>query len=219
MEISYLVSPAEELDFAGKQFDCITACQCYWYFDNQKAAPVFARLLKPHGELLLLCMEWLPYSDKIAEASEKLVLQYNPKWSGAGETKHPISVAPELLEYFDLTYHEEYELDVSFTRTSWNGRMKACRGIGASLTPEEIAAWEKEHLQLLERIAPETFLVRHYAAIAGTAKEVNMHRIQAKNILSATNGMNLYRGAHTAASIATVVRHAIKWDTILKMWQ
>ena len=28
----------------------------------------------------------------------------------------------------------------------------------------------------------------------GTAKEVNMHRIQAKNILSATNGMNLYRG-------------------------
>ena len=37
MEISYLVSPAEELDFAGKQFDCITACQCYWYFDNQKA--------------------------------------------------------------------------------------------------------------------------------------------------------------------------------------
>ena len=25
MEISYLVSPAEELDFAGKQFDCITA--------------------------------------------------------------------------------------------------------------------------------------------------------------------------------------------------
>ena len=171
MEISYLVSPAEELDFAGKQFDCITACQCYWYFDNQKAAPVFARLLKPHGELLLLCMEWLPYSDKIAEASEKLVLQYNPKWSGAGETKHPISVAPELLEYFDLTYHEEYELDVSFTRTSWNGRMKACRGIGASLTPEEIAAWEKEHLQLLERIAPETFLVRHYAAIAELRKK------------------------------------------------
>ena len=28
----------------------------------------------------------------------------------------------------------------------------------------------------------------------GTAKEVNMHWIQAKNILSATNGMNLYRG-------------------------
>ena len=106
-----------------------------------------------------------------SSAGEKLVLQYNPKWSGAGETKHPISVAPELLEYFDLTYHEEYELDVSFTRTSWNGRMKACRGIGASLTPEEIAAWEKEHLQLLERIAPETFLVRHYAAIAELRKK------------------------------------------------
>ena len=40
-----------------------------------------------------------------------------------------------------------------------------------SLTPEEIAAWEKEHLQLLERIAPEAFLVRHYAAIAELRKK------------------------------------------------
>ena len=78
---------------------------------------------------------------------------------------HPIAVAPELLEYFNLTYHEEYLLDVPFTRDSWNGRMKACRGIGASLSEKEVAAFEEAHMQLLQQIAPEHFAIQHYAAM------------------------------------------------------
>lgn len=69
------------------------------------------------------------------------------------------------------THQMEIDLDVPFTQESWNGRMKACRGIGASLPPEEIAAWEAEHLQLLERIAPESFTIRHYAALAELTKK------------------------------------------------
>lgn len=116
-------------------------------------------------------MQWLPYEDPIAHASEELVLQYNPNWSGAGERKHPIAIAEEWLAYFTVTHQMEIDLDVPFTRESWNGRMKACRGIGASLPPEKIAAWEAEHLQLLERIAPESFSVRHYAALAELTKK------------------------------------------------
>lgn len=48
--------------------------------------------------------------------------------------------------------------------------MKACRGVGASLPPEEIAAWEKEHMQMLETIAPEEFYIKHYAALAQLKK-------------------------------------------------
>lgn len=166
MGISYVVSAAEDLDFPAASFDCITACQCYWYFQNEKVAPLFSRILKPHGRLFLLCMEWLPFEDRIAGASESLVLRYNPSWTGAGETMHPISPAPELLEHFTMTYHTEYLLDVPFTRLGWNGRMRSCRGISASLSPEKIAAWEKEHLEMLSAIAPEQFTIRHYAAIA-----------------------------------------------------
>ena len=53
-----------------------------------------------------------------------------------------------------------------FTRESWNGRMKACRGIGASLTKREIAAWEREHKKLLAEIAPAEFHILHYGAVA-----------------------------------------------------
>ena len=124
------------------------------------------RMLKPGGHMLILYMAWLPYEDKIAGASEELVLKYSPGWSGAGETVHPIFIPEEYTPYFEMEYHEEYRLKVPFTRESWNGRMKSCRGIGASLAGEEIRAWEQEHRKLLAEIAPESFEILHYGAIA-----------------------------------------------------
>ena len=167
MQIAYQVCAAEDLDFPEHSLDVITACQCFWYFDYDVVSPVFARMLKPGGSLLLLYMAWLPYEDKIAEASEKLVLKYSPFWTGAGETRKPIPVPERLLEDFKLVFHEEFDLRVAFTRESWNGRMKACRGVGASLPPEQVKAWEREHRALLERTAPEKFEILHYGALAG----------------------------------------------------
>ena len=65
-------------------------------------------------------------------------------------------------------------MKVPFTRESWNGRIKACRGIGASLSDNEILMWEREHRDLLENIAPAEFDVLHYAAVA----ELKMIRIK-----------------------------------------
>ena len=44
--------------------------------------------------------------------------------------------------------------------------MKACRGIGASLSEQEIFDWEREHMVLLKEIAPAEFQILHYGAIA-----------------------------------------------------
>ena len=111
-------------------------------------------------------MAWLPFEDDIARRSEELVLKYNPEWSGAGETRKPINIPDPINRYFELADHEEYDLCVHFTRESWHGRIRACRGIGASLSEGEIASWEKEHTELLRRIAPEKFGILHYAALA-----------------------------------------------------
>ena len=171
MEIDYYTAASEEISFPNETFDVITACQCFWYFDHEKIMPELFRILKPGGSILVLYMAWLPYEDKIAAASEKLVLRYSPKWSGAGETMHPIDIPGCYNEKFELVYHEEYPVQVHFTRESWNGRMKACRGIGASLTEKEISSWEKEHRALLERIAPAEFDIAHYGAIAQLQKK------------------------------------------------
>lgn len=170
MNIDYYALSAENIDFPDDSFDVITACQCFWYFDHPQIMPKLFRMLKPNGRIVILYMAWLPFQDKIAGASERLVLQYSPKWSGAGETIHPIMIPDCYKEKFELVYHEEYPLSVHFTRESWNGRMKACRGIGASLTEEEVAAWEQEHLELLAHIAPAEFDILHYGAIAELKK-------------------------------------------------
>lgn len=166
MAIDYYTVSAENLHFPDDNFDVITACQCFWYFDHRQVLPNLVRMLKQGGSLLVLYMAWMPYEDKIAGASEKLVLKYSPDWSGAGEKLHPIVIPDCYCQYFESTYREEYPLKVHFTRKTWNGRMKACRGIGASLTEDEIDSWEHEHLQLLSEIAPEEFDILHYAAMA-----------------------------------------------------
>ena len=172
MQIDFQTAAAEEIRFADESFDIVTACQCFWYFDHAKLSPILARILKPEGKLVVLFMAWLPYEDTIAKASEDLVLKYNPEWTGYGETKHPIHIRQAVLDYFEPVEHEEYDLSVPFTRESWHGRMRACRGVGASLNAEELAGWETEHRELLETIAPEKFSIHHYAAIAVLKKRV-----------------------------------------------
>ena len=166
LKIDFQAVPTEQIEFEKESFDVITACQCFWYFDHEKVMPKLAGLLKSGGKLLILYMAWLPYEDRIAGASEELVLKYSPKWSGAGETRHPIWIPDIAYEYFEMEDHEEYDLMVPFTKESWHGRMRACRGVGASLSEEELARWDREHRELLDRIASEEFEVKHYAALA-----------------------------------------------------
>ena len=166
MDIKYIVSSTEDISFPDETFDVITACQCFWYFDHKKTAPKLFNMLKKDGKLLVLYMAWLPFEDKIAGESETLVLKYSPDWSGARETVRPIDIPDCVYDYFEMISREEYLIKVPFTKETWHGRMKACRGVGASLSNEELKKWECEHLALLDKIAPNEFEVLHYCALA-----------------------------------------------------
>jgi len=166
MDIDFQVAATEQIDFPRNSFDVITACQCFWYFDYEKVIPSLAEILKNGGKLLILYMAWLPLEDPIAGKSEELVLKYSPNWSGARETRKPIHIPKIAYDYFQLEDHEEYDLDVPFTRETWHGRMRSCRGVGASLSEEKLARWDTEHRELLARIAPDRFSIRHYAALS-----------------------------------------------------
>lgn len=165
MNIDFKAVLAEKIDYPADFFDVITACQCFWYFDHVKVAPELHRLLRKDGKLVILYMAWLPFEDEIAGRSEVLIHKFNPDWTGGGETKHPIHIPDVMYDYFNMEEHEEYDLNVPFTRETWHGRMIACRGVGASLSPEELARWDVEHRKLLEAV-PDSFNVLHYAAIS-----------------------------------------------------
>jgi hypothetical protein len=85
-------------------------------------------------------------------------------------TVHPVWVPDEYLQYFDLVSQNEFRVDVPFTRDSWHGRMRACRGVGASMSPADLESWDKEHYKMLEAAASESFTVKHYVSIAELQK-------------------------------------------------
>ncbi len=171
LNIDYIVSPAEELEFPPDSFDVITACQCFMYFDKDRLIPKIHKWLKPDGHFLILFMAWLPYESEIAMNSEKLVLKYNPEWSGKGLTRYEVATPEWSTNYFDTVHKISFDIDLPFTRESWHGRIKACRGIGASSLPKEtIAQWEQEHLTMLKSV-PENFTIPHYATILDLKKK------------------------------------------------
>jgi hypothetical protein len=63
----------------------------------------------------------------------------------------------------DFRLHAMFAFDeaIPFTWESWRGRFRACRGIGATLTPEQVAAFDRDHDRLLRRSTPENFSVLH----------------------------------------------------------
>lgn len=165
LDIKYIVSQVEKLEFEENTFDVITACQCFMYFDKNILLPKIHKWLKPNGHLLIMFMNWLPYESEIAYKSEELVLKYNPSWSGKGSARSEIETPDWLDDMFTVSNKIAFDINVKFTRDTWHGRIKACRGIGTgALTKEEIAKWETEHKAILSSY-PEKFTIPHFATI------------------------------------------------------
>ncbi len=157
----FQVAAAESLPFADDAFDVVTANQCWLYFDLARAVPEVLRVLGPGGRLLVSHFSFMPRLDPIVEASERLVLEYNPDWTGADWDGVIPAVPGWSKESFDLVGLFVYDEPIPFTRESWRGRMRALRGIAASLPEETVLAFDRAHETLLESIAGERFDIWH----------------------------------------------------------
>lgn len=167
MDIQFYPVATEDLDFPAKSFDLISAAQCFMYFKRETALPKIANLLKDDGIFLVLYMAWLPEKDEITKKSLDSVRKANPNWNGGQTYESPLTFNDYTMSIFDMAFHKEMYVDVPFTRESWNGRVKACRGIGASLSEDEIAVWEKNHIAMLQEIMPEETTIPHFVQMAG----------------------------------------------------
>jgi SAM-dependent methyltransferase len=161
LPIRFITGAAEAAEFPPQSFDIISCGQSWLYFDAQRLIPLVKKWLKPGGKLVLTHLSWLPRQDPIAQASEQLILRYNPQWSDADfPGSRTIQHAWSRQDFCLVTYHA-YEEALPFTRESWRGRIRACRAIGAALPPAEVERFDQEHDALLRQIAPDAFTVVH----------------------------------------------------------
>ncbi len=165
MAIEFIVVPAERTGLPDDTFDAITACQCFVYFDKPVVLPEIQRMLKRGGCFVSSHMMWLPYESDIVAHSESLILKYNPAWTGGGYMRTPPKDFSWCEPWFDLPELIQFDVNIPFTRESWQGRMLACRGIGASsLPPDVIAAFCDEHAAYVNTL-PESFEIPHHVGI------------------------------------------------------
>ena len=109
---------------------------------------------------------------EIAANSERLILKYNPSWSAHSQKRFTYDFPNEAHGLFEIDDSFIYDVPITFTRESWHGRMKACRGIGASSLPaEKIAEFEEEHIGYLTSV-PEIFEIPHFVTIMNLRKSV-----------------------------------------------
>ncbi len=152
--INYIVAPAEKTNLPDNSFDCITAAQCFWYFDRDKMISEIKRMIKPDGKFIKVYLTYT-LDDEIASFSHNLVKKINTSWTPEASGSKDM-----FDDLFDGRVTESFCCDIPFTRESWHGRMCACRGTLASMDKDSYEKWEKMHKEFLSE-CPEEFTIKH----------------------------------------------------------
>jgi SAM-dependent methyltransferase len=167
--VKYVNAPAEDTGLPAAEFDLVTAGQCWHWFDRPRAAAEARRVLKPSGRLVIAHFDWIPLPGNMIEATEQLIEKHNPKWKlGGGLGIYPQWPRDLAVAGFKDIETFSFDLDAIYTHEAWRGRVRASAGVGASLSPEGVAAFDDElRATLAERWPEDPMRVMHrvFAAI------------------------------------------------------
>lgn len=165
--VRFVEGSAEDTGLEGASFDLVTAGQCWWWLDAGRALAETTRVLTRDGRLLIANFSYVPTPGSVPEATERLVLRHNPGWRMAGGA----GVYPGQLLDLDATgFHDvesfSYVEPVAFTHAAWRGRMRACNGVGQSLDPAAVEAFDRELGALLATTFPKELVIPHRVFVA-----------------------------------------------------
>lgn len=153
--VRYFVAAAEETGLPALAFDVVCAGQCWHWFDRARAASEVRRILVTGGRLVIAHYDWLPLSGNVVQATEQLILKHNPEWGLAGRTGVYPAWPTDVAEA-GFGEIETFSTDVPaiYSHEGWRGRIRASAGVGASLSPEGVVAFDAELREMLARWFP-----------------------------------------------------------------
>ena len=173
VNIAYQIAPAEKTGLPDASFDVVMAGQCWHWFDRPQAASEVKRLLKPNGYIVIAHLDWIPLPDNVVEATEALILKYNPAWSmGGGTGMYPAWLSDLAIANFKNIETFSFDLNLQYTHISWRGRIRASAGVAASLSSERVQAFDAELATRLADKFPTDPLPIHHRVWAAIAQKV-----------------------------------------------
>jgi len=157
--IEYRIAPAEATRLPDASADVVSAAQCWHWFDRPAAMREVARLLRPGGRTVIVHFDWIPLEGTLAEATERLIKSYNWRWRlGGGNGMHPRWLTELGNAGYPGLESFSYDVDVAYTPEAWRGRVRATAGVGASLTPRRVEAFDRALAALLASRFPDPVL-------------------------------------------------------------
>jgi SAM-dependent methyltransferase len=163
VDTRYVVARAEDTGLPACTFDVVAAGQCWHWFDRARAANEARRVLTAQGRLVIAYFDWIPVLGNMVEATEKLIEHHNPQWKfGGGVGVHPQVLRDVAAAGFRAIETFSLDLDVPYSHEAWRGRIRASAGVGASLSPDRVAEFDRElETMLRERFAADPLQAFH----------------------------------------------------------
>ena len=169
--VEYRVGRAEQTDLPANWADVVSAGQCWHWFDRPAAARELARILRPTGYLVIAHFDWLPLAGNVVAATEALIQAYNPNWQLGGGTGLYGQWLRDLGEGgYRAIESFSYDLNVPYSHADWRGRIRASAGVGASLPPERVEAFDQGLTSLLQHMHPDPILQIEHRVFAVVAR-------------------------------------------------
>jgi len=163
VQVKQVRARVENAEFAAASFDVITAGQCWHWFDRPRTAAQVRKWLRPGGRLLIAHFDWVPLSGNMVQATERLILAYNPGWTlHSGSGLYPAWLKDVAEAGFADLRTWSFDLDVPYSHADWRGRIRASAGIGATLDAAKVQRFDAELADMLAaRHAAEPMAVPH----------------------------------------------------------
>ena len=147
--IDFRVAPAEDTGFPPRSFDLVTAFCCWHWFDRTRAAAEAHRILKTGGWLVVGAMDFFWEPGNVVDVSGTLIKRHNPAWK-TDQLGFRMGWAEELPpDRFAILDRLDEPLQIAYTQDGWRGRIRASAGVSASMAPEIIPLFDREHEGLL----------------------------------------------------------------------
>ena len=170
----YLNTSAEKTGLESGSFDLVTSGQSWWWFEHDPALAEAQRILRPGGILAICSFDWIPEPGNVVELTERLIKQHNPAWSmGGGDGQHPEFLVDLKAGGFERTRSDSRRVNTVYSKTALRGRIRASAGIGASLEPVEVAAFDAELARALDAFSAEELLPIPHAVYAAVGCKLN----------------------------------------------